>query len=98
MSSLTRAVTPAPSSASTNRGARVPARGARQSLHETVRMYNRTRGSMDHLFMLVTFGDLVGMPIIPPYYTLRLLPFLVPSLQNWKRRLLREKDLIDHIF
>ena len=68
------------------------------SLHETVRMYNRTRGSMDHLFMLVTFGDLVGMPIIPPYYTLRLLPFLVPSLQNWKRRLLREKDLIDHIF
>ena len=49
------------------------------SLHETVRMYNRTRGSMDHLFMLVTFGDLVGMPIIPPYYTLRLLPFLVPS-------------------
>jgi len=68
------------------------------SLHETVRMYNRMRGNMDHLFMLVTFGDLVGMPIIPPYYTLRLLPFLVPSLQNWKRRLLREKDLIDHIF
>jgi hypothetical protein len=68
------------------------------SLHESVRMYNRTRGNMDHLFMLVTFGDLVGMPIIPPYYTLRLLPFLVPSLQNWKRRLLREKDLIDHIF
>ena len=68
------------------------------SLHETVRMYNRTRGSMDHLFMLVTFGDLVGMPIIPPYYTLRLLPFLVPSLQNWKRRLLRERDLVDHLF
>ncbi|MBI1801421.1 MAG: hypothetical protein HYR71_07315 [Chloroflexi bacterium] len=66
--------------------------------HEAVRAYLRTRGSMDHLFMLVTFGDLVGMPIIPPYYSLRLLPFLVPSLQNWKRRLLREKDLIDHIF
>ncbi len=66
--------------------------------HEAVRMYLRTRGNMDHLFMLVTFGDLVGMPIIPPYYTLRLLPFLVPSLQNWKRRLLREKDLVDHLF
>lgn len=68
------------------------------SLHETMRAYARLRGNMDHLFMLVTFGDLVGMPIIPPYYTLRLLPFLVPSLQNWKRRLLREKDLVDHIF
>lgn len=66
--------------------------------HEAVRAYLRTRGSMDHLFMLITFGDIVGVPIIPPYYSLRLLPFLVPSLQNWKRRLLREKDLVDHIF
>ncbi len=66
--------------------------------HEAVRAYLRVRGNMDHLFMLVTFGDLVGMPIIPPYYTLRLLPYLVPSLQNWKRRLLREKDLVDQLF
>ena len=66
--------------------------------HEAVRLYRRTWGNMDHLFMLVTFGDLVGVPVIPPYYTLRLLPFLVPSMQNWKRRLLREKDLLDHIF
>ena len=66
--------------------------------HEAVRAYLRTRGSMDHLFMLITFGDLVGVPIIPPYYSMRLLPFLVPSLQNWKRRVLREKDLLDHIF
>jgi hypothetical protein len=33
-----------------------------------VRAHIRQRGSMEHLFLLITFGDLVGVPIIPPYY------------------------------
>jgi hypothetical protein len=65
------------------------------ALHEMVRHMQRTRGSMEHLFMLITLGDLVGVPILPPYYSLRLLPYVVPEINSWKRRLLRERDITD---
>jgi hypothetical protein len=55
----------------------------------------RERGEVERLFVLVTFGDLVGLPILPPYYTLRLLPYVVPVLSRWKRSLLRERDWTD---
>jgi hypothetical protein len=47
--------------------------------------------------MLVIFGDLVGLPLLPPYYSMRLLPHIIPSLETWKRRVLREKDLTDFV-
>jgi hypothetical protein len=53
------------------------------------------RASMETLFMLVTFGDMIGVPILPPYYGLRLLPHLVPQIFTWKRRVLRERELGD---
>ena len=55
----------------------------------------KTRGSMEHLFILITMGDLLGVPILPPYYSLRLLPYVVPQISTWKRRMLRERDLTD---
>ena len=57
----------------------------------------RKRGEVERLFVLITFGDIVGLPILPPYYTLRLLPFIVPAINRWKRSLLRERDLTDLI-
>ncbi|WP_322797990.1 hypothetical protein [Thermoflexus sp.] len=68
------------------------------ALHDMVRASMRQRGSMEHLFLLITFGDLVGVPIIPPYYCMRLLPFIVPQIHSWRRRLLRERDLVDMLF
>jgi hypothetical protein len=65
------------------------------AVHEMVRHMQRTRGSMEHLFILITLGDLVGVPILPPYYSLRLLPYVVPEINSWKRRLLRERDIVD---
>ena len=53
------------------------------------------RGSLETLFMFVSFGDMIGVPILPPYYGLRLLPYVVPNIQTWKRRVLRERDLGD---
>jgi hypothetical protein len=35
------------------------------------------------------------VPILPPYYNLRLLPYVTPLIQGWRRRMLREKDLTD---
>jgi len=68
------------------------------AIHEQVRALARQRGSLEHLFVLISFGDLLGVPILPPYYSLRLLPFVVPLINNWKRRMLRERDLMDAIF
>ncbi len=52
----------------------------------------RSRAQLENVFLLVTFGDLLGIPVLPPYYTLRLLPHAVPAFSPWKRRLLRERD------
>jgi hypothetical protein len=66
--------------------------------HDMTRYALRTRASMEHLFILVTMGDMLGVPILPPYYSLRLLPYAVPQIATWKRRMLREKDLTDAMF
>jgi hypothetical protein len=63
--------------------------------HDMTRFALKTRGSMEHLFILITMGDLLGVPILPPYYSLRLLPYVVPQISTWKRRMLRERDLTD---
>ncbi len=44
------------------------------------------RASMETLFILGVFGDMLGVPILPPYYGLRLLPWVVPQIETWKRR------------
>jgi hypothetical protein len=53
------------------------------------------RASVETLFMAATVGDLIGLPILPPYYSLRLLPYVVPQIETWKRRVLREKEFTD---
>ena len=53
------------------------------------------RSTMESLFMAITFGDMLGVPIIPPYYSLKLLPFVVPNVSTWKRRVLREREFSD---
>lgn len=65
------------------------------TIHEMDLELRRERGSLDHLFMLMVFGDLVGLPLLPPYYSMRLLPYIIPSIKKWKRSLLRERDLTD---
>jgi hypothetical protein len=62
-----------------------------------VRDLRRGRAEADSLFLLIAFGDLVGLPLLPPYYSLRLLPFVMPGLERWKRSLLRERDWTDLI-
>jgi hypothetical protein len=65
--------------------------------HELDIEMKKEKGHLEDLFLLVVCGDLVGLPILPPYFSLRLLPFLVPITQKWKRRILREKDLTDFV-
>jgi hypothetical protein len=65
------------------------------AVYDWVRGVRRERAEVERLFVLITFGDLIGLPILPPYYTLRLLPYVVPLLNRWKRSLLRERDWTD---
>jgi hypothetical protein len=53
------------------------------------------RASLESLFMLGTVGDMIGVPVLPPYYSLRLLPYIVPHIATWKRRVLREREFTD---
>jgi len=61
--------------------------------YEIVQEVREMRGSLDRLFILGLFGDMLGVPILPPYYGLRLLPFVVPRIEAWKRSVLREREL-----
>jgi hypothetical protein len=65
------------------------------TVYEMVRDLNKERSQIEHLFILVVFGDILGIPILPPYYTLRLLPYSMPNFMGWKRSMLRERDLTD---
>ena len=53
------------------------------------------RASLESLFMLATVGDMIGVPVLPPYYSLGLLPYLVPNISSWKRRVLRQREFSD---
>ena len=65
------------------------------TVYEMVRDLRKERARLEHLFILVVFGDILGIPVLPPYYTLRLLPYAMPNFGGWKRSVLRERDLTD---
>jgi len=65
------------------------------TIYEMVRDLNKQKSYIEHLFILIVFGEFLGIPIMSPYYTLRLLPYVVPNINRWRRTMLRERDLTD---
>lgn len=65
------------------------------TVYEMVRDLHKERSHLEHLFILVVFGDLLGVPVLPPYYTLRLLPYVMPNITGWRMSMLRERDVTD---
>src|SRR5207302_1130146 len=63
--------------------------------YEFARHALEMRHELESVFMVVTFGDLIGVPVLPPYYSLRLLPYVTRQIAGWKRRMLRERDVTD---
>lgn len=63
--------------------------------YEFERQALEMRGELESAFLLITLGDMVGVPVIPPIYSLRILPYVVPHIATWKRRVMRERDLSD---
>jgi hypothetical protein len=67
------------------------------TIHEIDLVLKKEKGSVNNLFMLIVFGDLVGLPLLPSYYSMRLLPYMLPIIKIWKRSILRERDLTDFV-
>ena len=67
------------------------------TVYEWIRELQKERGMVERLFILAVFGDLFGVPILPPYYALRLLPYAVPSLKTWRYSMMRERDMVDQL-
>jgi hypothetical protein len=63
--------------------------------YEFSRHAKEMRSSLETVFMVTTHGDMIGLPVIPPYYSLRLLPYVVPEIATWKRRVLREREFTE---
>jgi hypothetical protein len=63
--------------------------------YEFVRHAVESRVAIENLFLLAVIGDMVGLPVMPPYYSLRVLPYVVPEIATWKRRVLREREFTD---
>ena len=59
---------------------------------QTARQEKRSR---QDLFMVIAFGDLLGVPIFPPYFSLRIFPYVLPTIEPWKKVMLRERDLTE---
>jgi hypothetical protein len=63
--------------------------------YEFNRQAIETRAALENIFLLSVVGDMIGVPVMPPYYSLRLLPHVVPQIETWKRRVLREREFTD---
>ena len=81
-----------------------PAAGLRHALREFIygmggyefgRQAVEMRTALETVFMVSVVGDMIGLPVLPPYYSLRLLPYVVPDVAAWRRRVLRERELSD---
>lgn len=75
-------------------------RAARQALYGMTtfgwaQAARREQAERERVFMLVTFGGLLGIPLYSPYYALRLLPYLAPSIFRRLQAMLRERDWSD---
>ena len=44
-------------------------------------------------FLLLTFGDILGLPIPLSYYSLELLPYLEDELEGWDLRMNSKKNV-----
>jgi hypothetical protein len=63
--------------------------------YEFEREAARLRGDLENLFLFMIVGDTLGVPILPPYYAMRLVPYVVDILPLWHRRMLRERHPLD---
>jgi hypothetical protein len=63
--------------------------------YEFARHAIEMRSALETVFMVSVMGDIIGIPVLPPYYSLRLVPYVVPNVSTWKKRVLREREFTE---
>jgi hypothetical protein len=63
--------------------------------YEFERQAAHLRADLENLFLFMIVGETIGVPILPPYYALRLVPYVVEILPYWQRRVLRERHPLE---
>ena len=58
----------------------------------------KEKAALEHLMFLALFGDLLGVPVLRPYYALGLLPHVCTRFETWKRSILKPRDWTDWAF
>jgi hypothetical protein len=66
------------------------------TVYSMIRDLEEKRLHVEYGFMLVVFGDMLGYPI-SNYYRLRLLPYWLPRVKEWKIFLLKERDVTEKL-
>lgn len=63
--------------------------------------YNSTRviqaeanEKMDN-FIILCFGELIGLPLPFSYYSIELFPYLVQDIASWENRMLERKEVLN---
>jgi hypothetical protein len=64
--------------------------------YEFERQAARIRGDLENLFLFMIVGETIGVPTLPPYYALRLVPYVLEVLPMWQRRVLRERHPLEN--
>ncbi len=55
----------------------------------------RFSSSFRDFILFVMYSDIIGIPLFTNVLTLRLLPYMLGELYEWRVRVLREKDITD---
>jgi len=64
------------------------------TVYDMVQEALKMKWQVEQMLMLVSIGDMVGLPICG-YYRLRLIPHSLPGIEAWKRAFLKEKDILE---
>ena len=49
----------------------------------------------DDAVKLLVFSEQLGIPLMNSYVSMRLLPYFVGELEGWKRREMREREILE---
>lgn len=55
----------------------------------------KLRRDVEKLLEILVFGDLLGVPFLSNYYTLRLLPYAYPVLSEIRKQAVKEREIFD---
>jgi hypothetical protein len=68
------------------------------AVHEASLTAAKEKAAFENMIFIALFGDFLGIPILRPYYGLRLLPLVCNRFPAWRRNMLRQRDWTDWAF